>query len=104
MAKRAKRATVGVDAPLSVSIKDGKLIISIGVNVIAFAAEHCERYYDGEKDKYTLKVTNKEKFAREIRRALQAEEEDGTTPLHVLFDDATEAAVEDGCEGVKLEA
>ena len=99
MRLRGKNAA---DSPLAIVIGGGKLVISIGVNTLASAAERCERFYDGEKDRYTLKVTNKAKFAREIARALQAEEEDGTTPLHVLFDDAAEAAVEDGCEGVKL--
>jgi len=90
--------------PLEVSIASGRLIISIGVDTLASAAERCLRFYDGERDRYTLTVTDKEKFATEVVRALQHEEEDGTTPLHVLLDDAFEAAVDDGCEGVALAA
>ncbi len=89
------------DQVLSVKIADGKLVISIGINVLCFSAENCERFYDGDRDKYTLKVTNKRKFAGEIVRALEREEEDGTTPVHVLLDNAFEVAMEDGCEGVK---
>lgn len=87
--------------PLRVSVKDGRLVISIGVETLCFAAEHCNLFYDGEKDRYTLKVTDKATFAKEVVRALEHEEEDGTTPVHLLFDNAFEYAVGDGCEGVE---
>ena len=91
----------GQNQRLMVEIAGGRLVISIGVDVLCFAAENCNRFYDGENDKYTLKITNKTKFAKEVARALEREEEDGTTPVHLLLDAAFESAVEDGCEGVK---
>ena len=90
-----------LEQPLCVEVHDGKLVISVGIDTLAFAAEHCNRFYDGHKDAYTMRVTDKSVFAREVVRALLREEEDGTTLVHVLLDDAFEAAVGDGCDGVK---
>ena len=90
------------DQGLRVTIDDGRLVISIGVDVLCFAAESCARFYDGEVDKYTLKITNKAMFARDVLRMLEREQEDGTTPVHTLLDNAFEAAVDDGCEWATL--
>lgn len=87
--------------PLQVKIVNDRLVISVGIEVLAFAAENCERFYDGEKDAYTLKVTDKAKFAIDVARELNREKENGETPVSVLLDQAFEDAVGDGSEGVK---
>ena len=48
-----------------------------------------------------MKVTNAKKFAKELVRELNDEEEDGTTAIHRMFDDAILMAYEHGAEGVK---
>ncbi len=48
-----------------------------------------------------MKVTNTKKFAKELVNAINEEEEDGTTAFHRVIDDASEAAFENGAEGVK---
>lgn len=48
------------------------------------------------------RVTDKDMFGDAIVEALEREEDDGTTPLHRLFDAAILDAIEDGCEGVAL--
>jgi len=45
------------------------------------------------------KVTNAVAFARDVVRALNDEDEQGTTPIHRLFDAAFSSAVEQGSEG-----
>ena len=99
----SKRKRKGVDEqPMEVKVVGGMLVISIGINCLARALEASPRFYNGESGEQDLKVTDPEVFAREVARALQREEEDGSTPLHVLFDNAAESAIEDGCEGVKV--
>lgn len=87
---------------LGASIKHGVLTIRIGVGTLAHAAAHHPEFWDGESglDKPNIPVTDKLIFARAVLMELQDEEEDGTTMLHRLFDEAMKRAVENGCEGV----
>lgn len=48
-----------------------------------------------------FKVVDAQAFALEVLRALNDEDEDGTTPVHRMFDAAFEEAVEQGAEGVE---
>jgi hypothetical protein len=86
--------------PLRVRIVDRVLIIEIGIGTLKFAAEHCEKFWNGEADLYMLKVTDAERFARDVQIALQVEEEDGSTPISRLLDEMIEDAVEDGSEAI----
>ena len=49
-----------------------------------------------------VKVTNCRKFAKELLRELNKEQEDGSTPIHQLFDNAFIAAIDNGAEGVDI--
>lgn len=48
-----------------------------------------------------LKVTDVVAFAKDLSHALNDEDEEGTTPIHRLFDHAIEAAFESGADGVE---
>ena len=48
------------------------------------------------------RVTDVDRFAKDVCNALNHEREDGTTPVHELFDSAFEKAVEDGSIGVEF--
>jgi hypothetical protein len=85
--------------PLKVEVVRGRLVISVGIDTFAFAAENCFHFFDG--DKQTVKVTDQQAFAEAVARELQKEAEDGTTPLHLMLDQAFVNAVEDGCDGVE---
>lgn len=95
------------NAPLSACIEGNQLVVRIGIDTLAFSAEHCPRFYDADKpldaDGPYVRVTNKRELAKDIVRELLREEEDGTNPLHVLLDDAIEAAREDGSLGFEEE-
>lgn len=84
---------------LTVKIEDGCVVIRIGIGTLAFAANNCDRFHDGEH--YGYEVTDESKFAREVVGALNAEQEDGTTPVHILLDNAFEYVVGDGGEGIE---
>lgn len=48
-----------------------------------------------------MRVTNSGDAAKAMVRVLEAEEEDGTTPVHRLFDDAMLHALENGEDGFR---
>jgi hypothetical protein len=50
-----------------------------------------------------FKVTDAEAFARDLVAELNREEEDGTTPVHRMFDAVIQGAIENGAEGVEIE-
>lgn len=92
------------NSPLSVEIKGGKLIVSIGVNVLAHAAA-CSSWatpYDDERRDYfrTFAIADAEEFAKDVRSAASAEREDGSSLVTDLLDKACEAAVNDGSLGL----
>lgn len=92
--------------PLRCRVKDGALRFEIGVEVLKFAAERHPEFWDGwsGEDTPNIIVTNARAFAREVERALNREEEDGSTLLSKMIDLAIVDAVGDGCEGVDHEA
>lgn len=92
------------DQPLKVSIEDDQLVIRIGIDTLAFAAEHCPRFYDYEKDQVRLgppyaKVVDKPELAHDIIQAMTREEEDGSSPLSHFLDNVIVDAYEDGSLG-----
>lgn len=46
-------------------------------------------------------ITDPAVFAKELCGELNREEEDGTTPIHRLFDRAIDKAAENGAEGIE---
>lgn len=98
----------GAEQPLSALIEKEVLVISIGVKTLAAATENCsalERFYEfGPKmgQFEGPKVFDPALFAAAVLDELEREEEDGTTPVHVLLDAAAEAAIQNGADGVKM--
>ena len=94
-----------MDRPLTISVRDGLLVIEIGTKTLQGAFERSERnnLYNNSTGEYEqqMKVVDELKFAEEIVRELCDEQEDGTTPVHLLIDKAFESAVGNGCEGVE---
>jgi hypothetical protein len=75
---------------LIVKVARGRLVISIGVGVLASAFETIEE---------TVKVTDPLKFAKGVARELEREEEDGTNALQSLLDTTCMGVCESGGEG-----
>ncbi len=48
------------------------------------------------------RVTNTKTFSDAVLRELNAEQDDGTTPVHLMLDQVVMEAIEQGAEGVKL--
>ena len=94
---------VNRDLPLRCKVEDGQLVFHIGIETLAFAAEHCPNFYDYEKHGASgppwVKVVDANELANDVCNAINDEEEDGTTPLMELLDAAIVAAFEDGSIG-----
>lgn len=82
------------NAPLSVTVDDGRLVIAIGVETLGFAAQHSDDF-----EKWGVTVVDHDIAVKEIARELRREEEDGTTLVHLLLDKAALNAWENGGEG-----
>jgi hypothetical protein len=89
------------ELPLECKYRNGALTIRIGEKVLAFATEQNPDLWDGEMDKPRFKVTDAKAFSREVMRAMNKEEEDGSTLLSRMIDQATLNAIDYGCEGVE---
>jgi len=90
-----RRITDQSGSQIAITIKDGKLIISIGVALLAHAVQNAP---DWPMDMY---ISDIRAFAKTIAHALEQEEEDGTTPVHRMLDGAAEWAIEQGEDGVE---
>lgn len=84
--------------PLTVGVEEDQLVIRIGVDTLAFCFEVGDENqpFDEEANDYrrAFKVIDKHKFAKGVAYGLQDEEEDGSTPLTKILDDAFIKAVE----------
>lgn len=91
--------------PLEVEVKNYELVIRIGLESLAYAADQSDLFnpYDPEKYKFVrqFQVTDAEDWAEDIKRELTREEEDGSSMLTNLFDKAFEKALDQGSLGVK---
>lgn len=84
--------------PLSCDLEDGQLVVRIGIETLKHAAENSPVFYGHEGKSYPpyVKVVDSKQLAKDVRRELTREKEDGETPLHRLFDEAIRHAFDDG--------
>ena len=89
------------DLPLRCKSVDGALDMRVGVKVLAFAAERCPDFWNGEDGLPGCRITDPIKFAKEVERELNRESEDGSTRLSRMLDEAIAEAINQGAEGVE---
>lgn len=97
------RGQEATEQPLSIEVKEGRLIISIGIGTLAFAAQMQPPFhaYDdklGDWRNYWV-IKDPLEFAKDVRNELGHEEEDGSTPLTELLDKVAGNALDQGCIG-----
>lgn len=81
---------------LLVELVDDRLVISIGIDALMLAVVAGD---DWDEDEVT--ITSPDGFAQEIVAELEREEEDGTTPVHLLIDQAVQDALDAGSLSVR---
>jgi hypothetical protein len=74
---------------LHAKISGRRLVISIGLETLAFAAEEC----DGNPK---VKILDAKQLAKDVIAELEKEDEVGASKLTDLFDEAVNAALENG--------
>lgn len=79
------------NAPLSIKIQDGRLIIAIGIDTLAFAAENADTC-----DLFNFKIINKEEFAMDVMTELDYSQENDPTLVQEMLDRAASRAIENG--------
>lgn len=93
--------------PLTIGVEGDQLVIRIGVDTLAYCYEISEanHRWDDNEDEYLKqwRVTDKHKFAKGVAIGLRDEEEDGSTPITRILDDACIRAIENdmGIDEVK---
>ncbi len=79
-------------------IQDGQIVISIDVDALpVIVSGSCGTGGLGG----LWKVTDPAEFAEAVCSALNREEEDGTTRVHLMFDWAFDHAIDQGAEGIE---
>lgn len=90
---------------LEVYVLDGKLVISIGIDTLAWAAEHSDYFnpYLPNKGNWlqTLRVSDHLEFAKDIATELRRENEDGSSPITLLLDKMIVESCEQGSLGIE---
>ena len=81
-------------------IRNGKIEISIDVDALpVIVSGSC--CFSGGLLGGLWKVTDAAVFAKEVCSSLNREREDGTTRVHIMFDEAFEHAIDQGAEGIE---
>ena len=73
-------------------IENGEIVIRVAIDVLPGALKQNPR----DDSYYSCKVTDLAGFAKDVVHALNSEAEDGTTPIHSLFDSAMAEAIDQG--------
>lgn len=90
------------DRHLICEVEGDELVIRIGVDTLLLATQHCPLLTDDETYKPLFSITNADQLAADVARELNEEEEDGTTPLHRVLDQAMFDAMEKGSEAFEI--
>ena len=91
------------DAPLSLAIKDNALVITIGLERLAFCFEESEENNDYSEEGAPVRhfsVEDQAQFAKDVISAMCDEAENGATPFTDFLDNMCQAAANDGSLGL----
>lgn len=86
------------DKQLTIAAENDTISITIGIETLCHAVTTGRPYGQGD-----IKITDKEAFIKNLLCELQSEQEDGTTPVHSMFDEAVNNMLENGEEGLEID-
>lgn len=95
-----------MNGELSCEVVGDELVIRVPVSALAKATEIMLPdllMIDPDEYPEPVKVTDPLEWAQAVADALTEEEEDGTTRINRMFDDAFKHASEQGAEGIEVE-
>jgi len=92
------------DTQLTCAIENEELVIRIGIDVLSLAMKDQEPFSIYDENLRDIRkvwiITDPLEFAKDVRRAITGEEEDGSCPLTNLLDQACKKALDQGSLGV----
>lgn len=92
------------NTPLSVAVEGDELVIRIGIDTLAFAAEHDDPFnvFDIDRNKFVQawQISANKGWAEDVAHTLRVEGEDGSTPVSRLLDKMFVEALEQGSSNV----
>lgn len=92
------------DRPLTVKVENGALVIQIGVRTLCHAIAYSDwaNPYDEATGEYvrSFAIVDALQFAADVKSAMLAEREDGSSPLTDFLDKMCQAAIDDGSMGL----
>src|SRR5882724_6194453 len=87
---------------VNVKMDKTHIIIKVRFPMLIHATENNDTLMNHNEDGWECpKVINKNKFMNAIFQALITEEEEGTTIVHTMLDQAISLAIDDGCDGIE---
>lgn len=86
----------------SVTVEGDELVIRITLDTLCHAVTMAGNWPTDYEGKSMATITDRPLFVKELIGQLQNENEQGATPLHLLFDEAALAVIEAGSEAVEL--
>ena len=90
---------------IRICAQDGDLVIRIPIGTMIYAFENDPANEDWNGTEHVPpKVTDRDGFVAEVIHELEREQEDGTTPVHLMMDGAMREAIEQGSQHVKCGA
>lgn len=91
---------MALDKELTIEVVEGEVRISIGLEILAFATENGAPNFPINDFKIDpVKDSLYSEFGQSVKDQLLSEAEDGTTPVHLLFDGVVLEALEQGSLG-----
>ena len=90
---------------LTVKVVNDELQISIGIDVLKFAAERCPLLQEIDKsgDCVNYEITDAKQFAKDVKEMILDEEEDGTTLLYEILDKVFVKVIDSGAQSINYD-
>lgn len=88
------------DCKLTATVEGEEIVIRYGLDRLVNSAKMFSLGEDGES---LVQMTDVKTFAAAVAEKLLEEEEDGDTPIDLMLDEAIEAAIEDGADGIEID-
>ncbi len=95
------KVEVGTTLEHKAQIVDGRLVISLSIATLAHAARGSDYFTGCAAIGMPLVITDEAVFAESVRLRLNCEQEDGSTPVTRMLDEAFESVSEWGDDGVE---
>ncbi|NKF30446.1 hypothetical protein HER21_28670 [Pseudomonas sp. BGM005] len=86
----------------AVAVEGDELVIRVTLDTLCHAVTMADNWPTNERGESIATIVDRELFVKEFMVELQRDNEQGATPLHLLFDDMALELIERGTESIEL--